>query len=97
MKVYTVTKEKLGFENITREGFSMVLANDVCVSVIYGDGSFCDKGETTAEVAVTDTKGNWYVLSESSDKLVEFPLGTEVISNVTPDELVTILDLAKQI
>lgn len=97
IKVYNVTKEKIGFESITREGFSMLLANDVCVSVIYGDGSFSDKGETTAEVAVTDKQGNWYILSESSDKLVAFPLGSEVIPNVTPDELVTILDLAKQI
>ena len=95
IKVYNVTKEKIGFESITREGFSMLLANDVCVSVIYGDGSFSDKGETTAEVAVTDTKGNWYILAK--DKLVVFPLGSEVIPNVTPDELVTILDLAKQI
>ena len=96
-KVYNVTKEKIGFESITREGFSMLLANDVCVSVIYGDGSFSDKGETTAEVAVIDNKGNWYIPSESFDKLVAFPLGSEVIPRVTPDELVTILDLAKQL
>ena len=95
IKVYNVTKETFGFESITREGFSMLLANGVSVSVIYGDGSFSDKGETTAEVAVTDSKGNWYILAD--DKLVVFPLGSEVIPNVTPDELVTILDLAKQI
>ena len=96
MKVYNVTKETMGFESITREGFSMVLANGVCVSVIYGDGSFSDKGETTAEVAVTDSKGNWYILS-NDNKLVVFPLGADVNPRVTPDELVTILDLAKQI
>lgn len=95
IKVYNVTKETFGFESITREGFSMLLANGVSVSVIYGDGSFSDKGETTAEVAVTDSKGNWYILAD--DKLVIFPLGSEVNPNVTPDELVTILDLAKQI
>jgi hypothetical protein len=95
IKVYNVTKETFGFESITREGFSMLLANGVSVSVIYGDGSFSDKGETTAEVAVTDSKGNWYILAD--DKLVVFPLGSEVNPNVTPDELVTILDLAKQI
>jgi len=95
IKVYNVTKETFGFESITREGFSMLLANDVCVSVIYGDGSFSDKGESTAEVAVTDSKGNWYILA--NDKLVVFPLGSEVNPNVTPDELVTILNLAKQI
>lgn len=97
MKVYSVTKETMGFESITREGFSMVLSNGVCVSVIYGDGSFSDNGETTAEVAVTDTKGNWYILTDDKDKLVVFPLGTDVNPRVTPDELVTILELAKQI
>jgi hypothetical protein len=94
-KVYSVTKEKLGFENISREGFSMLLANDVCISVIYGDGTYSDKGETTAEVAVTDTKGNWYILID--DKLEVSSIGSDVIPRVTPDELVTILDLAKQL
>ena len=77
------------------KGIQITLSNGVLVSVIFGFGSYSDQGETTAEVAVIDREGNWYVFSNG--KLVPCPDGSDVNGYIKPDELVDIMYLAKQL
>jgi hypothetical protein len=76
------------------DGFSLTFHNDIRVSVQFGSGTYSDKGETTAEVAVIDKYGNWYAFDNG--ELVVYP-EDQVNPRVTTDELADILHLAKEL
>ena len=94
MNKYNVIKEQLSGSKFVDQGFNITLGNNVYVSVMFGTGSYSDQGETTAEVAIIDSKDNWYVFN---GKELEQSDGPDVNPRVTTNDLVEILYLAKQI
>jgi len=55
-------------------GFMLTFPNDWSVSVQWGTGHHCDKGETTAEVAIWDSNGLWYAFNKM-DRSLHTPNG----------------------
>lgn len=94
MNKYNVIKEQLSGSKFVDQGFNITLENNVFVSVMFGTGSYSDQGKTTAEVAIIDSKDNWYVFN---GKELEQSDGPDVNPRVTTNDLVEILYLAKQI
>jgi hypothetical protein len=96
MKAYTTIKEKLQVPSRTLvdEGFTLTFDNGVFASVKFGFGSYSDQGETTAEVAIIDSEDNWYIFN---GKELEQADGPDVNPRVTTNDLVEILNLAKQL
>ena len=97
MNNYITIKETTpGFsKDFIDEGFCLTFANKVYVSVRFGTGHYCDQGVKTAEVAVIDKDGNWYVYYDGN--LTITPHGTDVNPRVSTDDLVEILVLAKNL
>ena len=75
------------------EGFQMKFDNEVVVSIGFGEMHMCNGGETTSEVAVF--RGNdWFTLEDN--QLVETKV-SKPMAHCSPDDVVEILNLAKQI
>ena len=81
-----------------QDGFKMTFTNGFTVSVVFGKYTFSDEGETTAEVAVWDKDGFWYVLNEEDNhmSLLKIPSGNDVIGHCTADLTASIIDLARK-
>ena len=96
MKVYNTIKEEERVLDKIRvdEGFALIFDNGVIASVKFGFGSYSDEGNTTAEVAIIDSEDNWYIFN---GKELEEADGVDVNPRVTPNDLVEILNLAKQL
>jgi hypothetical protein len=72
-KAFTTTTE-LGYH----DGFQMTFENGCTISVQFGKHTYSDAGETTAEVAAWDNKGNWLMFDE--DKWTEIENGSDVMA-----------------
>ena len=96
MKAYNTFKEERRALDKIRvdEGFALIFDNGVIASVKFGFGSYSDEGKTTAEVAIIDSKNNWYIFN---GKELEQADGVDVNPRVTTNDLVEILNLAKQL
>ena len=96
MKAYTTIKEETRVLDKIRvdEGFALIFDNGVIASVKFGFGSYSDEGKTTAEVAIIDSEDNWYIFN---GKELEQADGVDVNPRVTTNDLVEILNLAKQL
>ena len=96
MKAYTTIKEELQVPSRTLvdEGFTLTFDNGVFASIKFGFGSYSDQGETTAEVAIIDSEEYWYVFNGKELKKAD---GIDVNPRITTNDLVEILNLAKQI
>ena len=86
-------------KDINHDGFQMTFDNGATISVMFGKYNYCDQGETTAEVAVWDQNGDWYVLNEDDNhnSLIKYPDGSEVIGHCTSNMVAHIMDLAKNL
>ena len=86
-------------KEVDHDGFHMTFANDVTVSVMFGKRNYCDSGETTAEVAVWDNDGNWYILNEDDNhnSLILVPEDSDVIGHCTSNMVAHIMNLAKNL
>lgn len=79
-----------------QQGFNLRFENGVDVSVAFGDGTFSDKGVTTAEVSVIDDYGYWYEFADN--KLIKHERHFDFVNaRITTDDLATILNLAKEL
>ena len=81
-----------------RDGFQMTFANGLTVSIVFGKYTYSDEGETTAEVAVWDQDGYWYVLNEEDNhmSLFKIPSGNDVMGHCTADLTASIMNLARK-
>jgi hypothetical protein len=86
-------------EEIDHDGFHMTFANGCTISVMFGKHSYSDKGETTAEVAVWDKDGNWYLLNEEDNhmSLLKVPEYSDVMGHCTSNMVAHIMNLAKNL
>ena len=81
-----------------QDGFQMTFANGFTVSVVFGKYTYSDEGETTAEVAVWDKDGFWYVLNDEDNhmSLIKLKTGTDVMGRCTSDLVASIMNLARK-
>jgi hypothetical protein len=86
-------------EEIDHDGFHMTFANGCTISVMFGKHSYSDQGETTAEVAVWDKDGNWYLLNEEDNhmSLLKVPEYSDVMGHCTSNMVAHIMNLAKNL
>jgi len=85
-------------KEINHDGFQMTFANGFTVSVVFGKYTYSDEGETTAEVAVWDKDGYWYVLNDEDNhmSLIKLETGTDVMGRCTSDLVASIMNLARK-
>lgn len=79
--------------SMVNRGFSLKFKNGVRILVNFGDGTLKNKGATHANVIVVDCNNNRYEFKKN--KLHKCKYGS--ISDITSDDLVTIMNLAKQL
>ena len=86
-------------KEIDHDGFHMTFANGCTISVMFGKHSYSDQGETTAEVAVWDKDGNWYLLNEEDNhmSLLKVPEYSDVMGHCTSNIVAHIMNLAKNL
>ena len=75
--------------NEQHHGFQMTFENGCTISVQFSKGSYSDKGETTAEVAAWDNKGNWFMFNE--DKWIEIEYSSDVMSHQPAGEVAKLI------
>ncbi len=81
-----------------KDGFQMTFSNGFTISVVFGKYTYSDGGETTAEVAVWDKDGYWYVLNEEDNhmSLIKLEDGNDIIGRCTADLVASIMNLARK-
>ena len=86
-------------KEIDHDGFHMTFANGCTISIMFGKYSYSDQGETTAEVAVWDKDGNWYLLNEEDNhmSLLKVPEYSDVMGHCTSNMVAHIMNLAKNL
>jgi len=67
------------------ERFSMKFGNGNAISVVFGNGAYSDQGETTAEVAAWDSKGDWMLFQ--NEKWITLEQDHDVMPRCTPGEV----------
>jgi hypothetical protein len=83
-KAFKTTLE-LGYNN----GFQMTFENGCTISVQFSKYTYSDQGETTAEVAAWDNKGNWLIFNE--DKWTEIENGSDVMPHQTASDVAKLI------
>jgi len=82
-------------KEINHNGFKMTFSNGCSISVIFGKHTYSDGGQTTAEVAAWDSKGNWMIYDEDRlpfDQWIILPEDEiEVMSRQTADEVANLM------
>jgi hypothetical protein len=79
---------------LNHDGFQMTFGNGCTISVIFGKHTYSDGGQTTAEVAAWDSKGNWMIYDEDRlpfDQWIIFEGGVEVIPRQTADKVANLI------
>jgi hypothetical protein len=71
------------------DGFQMTFENGCTISVQFSKHTYSDQGETTAEVAAWDNKGNWLMFDE--DKWTEIENGSDVMPRQTASEVAKLI------
>ena len=86
MRAFNLIAEK----QFNREGFQLTFENGNTISVMWGDGTYSDRGQTTAEVAAWNKNGNWMVWNE--DKWITLgDYETEVMPRITSNQLAELM------
>lgn len=67
------------------DGFQLTFFNGNTISVMFGKHTFSDNGETTAEVAVWNKKGEWMLFQD--EKWLVIKEGSEVMPRQTPEQV----------
>jgi hypothetical protein len=85
-------------ETYNQDGFQMTFANGFTISVMFGKYTYSDEGETTAEVAVWDKDGFWFVLNEEDNhmSLIKIEDGSDVMGRCEADLVASIMNLARK-
>jgi len=85
-------------KDLDHDGFQMTFGNGFTISVMFGRYNYSDAGETTAEIAIWDVDGNWYILNEEDNhmSLVKVPEGSDVMGYCTSDQVASIMNLARK-
>jgi hypothetical protein len=72
-------------EEMNHDGFQMTFANGNTISVMFGQYTFSDSGETTAEVAAWNKESYWMLFQDGKWIVVE--TGSEVMARQTPEQV----------
>jgi hypothetical protein len=67
----------------------MTFENGCTISVQFGKHTYSDVGETTAEVAAWDNKGNWLMFD--GDKWIEIEAMTDIMPRQTASDVAKLI------
>jgi hypothetical protein len=81
--------------NEWHHGFQVMFNNKCTISVQFSKGTYCDQGETTAEVAAWDGDGKWMMFQD--DKWTTLEEDTDVMPRTTPDEVAKMMFTLSQL
>lgn len=73
------------------DAFSIQFENGCIISVSWDEGTYCDRGKKTAEVACFNRSGMWMVYSMDEDRFITLTDGSEVMREISADQLVEIM------
>ena len=86
-KAFTTHVDK----EINHDGFQITFANDCTISVMFGKYSYCDEGESTAEVAAwNNASDNWMLYQDEGWIELENNY-TEVMARQTAEEVANLM------
>lgn len=71
------------------DGFQMTFENGCTISVQFGKHTYSDQGESTAEVAAWDNKGNW--LMTDGEKWFEIVEGSDTMNHISAGEVAKLI------
>ena len=77
-------------KNDWHHGFQMDFANGCTISVQFSNHSYCDKGETTAEVAAFNSNGDWMIWN-GDNWTVLINGDTDVMPRQTTDDVAMLI------
>lgn len=78
------------FEQYTN-AFHIAFNNGCIVSVSWDTGTYSDNGDKTCEVACFNRSGMWMVYSIDEGRFITLTDGTEVMREITADQLAEIM------
>lgn len=76
--------------NEWHHGFQMDFANGCTISVQFSKSSYCDRGETTAEVAAWNGNGDWMTWNDGHWTVYRNLQGI-VMPRQTPDDVAMLI------
>ena len=76
-------------------GFTFEFSNGWSVSIQQGEAHYCTIGKT-AEVAVFDSKDNWYAYDEDSHNIFKSEEDTHVNCDLNADDIAKIISIISQ-
>lgn len=72
---------------LNHDGFHMTFRNRCTISVQFGKHSYSDEGQTTAEVAAWNEKGEWMTFDWKQRDWIIIPEGSDVMSHCSPEKV----------
>jgi len=77
--------------NEFHEGFAMTFQNGCTISVQFSKHTYSDAGETTAEVAAWDDKGNWLLFDKENSSWIDISNGADVMTYQSPEDVAKLI------
>jgi len=77
--------------NEFHEGFAMTFQNGCTISVQFSKHTYCDGGETTAEVAAWDDKGNWLLFDKDNSSWIDISNGADIMTYQSPEDVAKLI------
>jgi len=82
--------------NEFHEGFAMTFQNGCTISVQFSKHTYSDAGETTAEVAAWDDKGNWLLFDKENSSWIDISNGADVMTYQSPEDVAKLIYILSQ-
>jgi hypothetical protein len=77
--------------NEFHEGFTITFQNGYTISVQFNKHTFCDNGNSSAEVAVWNDKGNWLLFDKDNSLWIEISDGSDVMTYQSPEDVAKLI------
>ena len=77
--------------NEYHNGFQMTFQNGCTISVQFSKNTYCDGGETTAEVAAWDDKGNWLLFVKANSSWIETLNDAYIMTYQSPEDVAKLI------
>lgn len=85
-KAFKTTVE-LGYH----DGFQMTFENGCTISIQFSKHTYSDEGQTTAEVAAWDDKGNWLLFDKDNSSWIDISNGVDVMTYQSPEDVAKLI------
>jgi hypothetical protein len=77
--------------NEYHNGFQMTFENGCTISIQFSKHTYSDEGQTTAEVAAWDDKGNWLLFDKDNSSWIDISNGVDVMTYQSPEDVAKLI------